>query len=233
MAVGADLTLVGKDVIRLVLGPQWVEAGTIFCFFGPGIGIMLLYSTIGWIHLSIGRPGRWLHWTVLEFIAIAGLIIAALHWGPSGVAVAWSLSYLILTIPGFWYAGRPIQLGISPLLASTWKYAAGSLAAECVSAAVIKKTAWLSSLSAAQSSGPALEGIVIVTGLFGALYLGAVILLHRGLAPLRETVGVLRELVPRGQPATPIPAAPAGPIAGGRYQTFRRGSLATPRLKEE
>ena len=42
MAVGADLTLVGKDVVRLVLGPKWSESGRIFELFGPGIGIMLL-----------------------------------------------------------------------------------------------------------------------------------------------------------------------------------------------
>ena len=42
MAVSADLTLVGKDVVRLVLGPQWSESGRIFELFGPGIGAMLL-----------------------------------------------------------------------------------------------------------------------------------------------------------------------------------------------
>ena len=63
MAVSADLTLVGKDVVRLVLGPKWSESGRIFELFGPGIGVMLLYSTVGWIHLSIGKPGRWLRWS--------------------------------------------------------------------------------------------------------------------------------------------------------------------------
>src|SRR5271157_4759901 len=71
MAIGADLTLVGKDLVRLVLGPKWTEAGKIFVLFGPGIGIMLLNSTIGWIHLSIGKADRWLRWAVLEFIVTA------------------------------------------------------------------------------------------------------------------------------------------------------------------
>src|SRR5581483_1264403 len=42
MAVGADLTLVGRDLVRLVLGPNWSESGRIFELFGPGIGVMLL-----------------------------------------------------------------------------------------------------------------------------------------------------------------------------------------------
>ena len=57
MGVGADLTLVGKDLIRLMLGTQWGASGRIFAFFGPGIGVMLVYGTHGWIHLSIGRAG--------------------------------------------------------------------------------------------------------------------------------------------------------------------------------
>src|SRR5207245_2234195 len=37
MGLGADLTLVGKDLVLLLLGPQWEESGRIFTFFGPGI----------------------------------------------------------------------------------------------------------------------------------------------------------------------------------------------------
>src|SRR5436309_14282621 len=62
MGLGAGLTLIGRDLIRLLLGPQWEESGRIFSFFGPGIGIMLLYGTHGWIHVSIGRADRWLRW---------------------------------------------------------------------------------------------------------------------------------------------------------------------------
>jgi O-antigen/teichoic acid export membrane protein len=38
MGIGADFALVGKDIIRLLLGPGWDEAGRIFALFGPGIG---------------------------------------------------------------------------------------------------------------------------------------------------------------------------------------------------
>ena len=58
MGVGADLTLIGKDMIRFLLGPGWDTAGRIFTYFGPGIGVMLIYSTQTWIHLSIGRADR-------------------------------------------------------------------------------------------------------------------------------------------------------------------------------
>jgi O-antigen/teichoic acid export membrane protein len=118
MGVGADLTLIGNDVIRLLLGPGWTAAGRIFMFFGPGIGIMVLYGTHGWIHLSIGRADRWFRWGILEFIFTGLLFLLGLRWGPVGIAVAWTASFWILTIPAFWYAGRPIHLGIEPVIAA-------------------------------------------------------------------------------------------------------------------
>jgi polysaccharide transporter, PST family len=193
MAVGADLTLVGKDVVRLVLGPKWSESGRIFDLFGPGIGIMLLYSTVGWIHLSIGEPGRWLRWTLLESAVTALLFVLALPWGLAGIAVAWSVSFWILSIPAFWYAGRPIGFGVSSLIGAVWRYAAGSLVAGLGTAAIIRGTPFWGS---PPSASAALWAIIIISALVVTLYLCAVILLHWGCAPLRQFASLLREVAP-------------------------------------
>jgi PST family polysaccharide transporter len=169
MAVGADLTLVGKDVVRLVLGPKWSESGRIFGLFGPGIGIMLLYSTVGWIHLSIGKPGRWLRWTLFETTATALLFVLSSPWGPAGIAVAWSVSFWILSIPAFWYAGRPIGFDVSSLVAAVWKYAAASLVAGLGAAFILRdKPFWSTPLR----PEAAVWDIIIISALFVTLYLG-------------------------------------------------------------
>jgi O-antigen/teichoic acid export membrane protein len=200
MAMSADLTLVGKDVVRLVLGPKWSEAGRIFELFGPGIGAMLLCSTVGWIHLSIGNPGRWMRWALFQLVATASLFLLALRWGPDGVAAAWSISFWVLLVPGFWYAGRPIGFGVSDLIAPIWRYAAAALAAGLTTAAIIRGT----SLWAYPSSmGAALAITIIVSLLFVGLYLGAVILLHWGLAPMRQLASLLGELTPARKVGTP------------------------------
>jgi PST family polysaccharide transporter len=199
MAVGADLTLVGRNVVRLVLGPKWSESGRIFELFGPGIGVMLLYSTVGWIHLSIGKPGRWLRWTLVELAATALLFVVALPWGPAGIAVAWSVSFWILLIPAFWYAGRPIGFGVSSLMAAVWRYAVASLLAGLATAAIIRGTPISASPTGA---GAALEAAIIISALFVTLYLGTVILLHWGFVPLRQFARLLRELAPEGKPTS-------------------------------
>jgi PST family polysaccharide transporter len=197
MGLGADLSLVGKDVILVLLGPGWEESGRLFTFFGPGIGIMLVYGTHGWIHLSIGRADRWLRWAVVEFMVTGLFFVVGLHWGLAGVAVGWVLSFWTLTVPALWYAGRPARLGIAPLIGVVWKYALASALAGGTSAIII----WTSPLWEGASGPTETIGRIAVTSiLFGTLYLGAVMLLHGGGEPIRQLARLVRDM-----------AGPAGP----------------------
>jgi O-antigen/teichoic acid export membrane protein len=203
MGIGADFALVGRDLIRFLLGPGWDEAGRIFALFGPGIGIMLLYSTHGWIHLSIGRPERWFRWGLMEFVCTGSLFLLALRWGPSGIALAWTASYFLLMFPGFWYAGKPIALGIGPMFAVIWKFFAASAAAGCATALIIRA---IPDFAVAASTSSAFVRMVSVSLVFFLLYLGGVIALHRGLHPISETLGLLRELLPERMIRRAVPA---------------------------
>ncbi len=200
MGLGADLTLVGKDLILLLLGPQWEESGRIFTFFGPGIGIKLLYYTHGWIHLSIGRADRWFRWG-----------IAASFW--------------ILTIPALWYAGRPARLGIVSVIAAVWKYLLASALAGCTSAVIIRG---IPPFVAASGPMAELGRIVVISALFGALYLGAVILSHRGCDPIRGVVALLREMVPWDRLSRPSPAVATTP-----WHQHERGAQPSPRKEKD
>jgi O-antigen/teichoic acid export membrane protein len=193
MALGADLTLVGKDVIRLLLGPKWEESGRIFMFFGPGIGIMMLYFTHGWIHLSIGKADRWFRWGIVEFAFTFCLFIIGLHWGPAGVAVAWTASFWILIIPGLWYAGKPIEFGVMPMLAAIWKFVVASAAAGAASALILWE---LPIRVTVPDPLGAFERITVTSLLFLVLYLGIVIVLFRGFAPIFQLGRLVREMAP-------------------------------------
>ena len=225
MGLGADLTLVGKDLVLLLLGPQWEESGRIFTFFGPGIGIMLLYYTHGWIHLSIGRADRWFRWGIVEFTVTGLLFLAGLRWGPAGIAVAWVVSFSTLTVPALWYAGRPISLGIVPVIGAVWKYLLASALAGCGSAVIIRG---IPSLALASGSMGAIGRIVVFSALFGALYLGAVILLHRGCDPIRDVVALLREMVPWGRLSRPSPAVATTP-----WHQRERGAHPSPSKEKD
>jgi PST family polysaccharide transporter len=192
MGLAGDLTLTGHDLIRVLLGPGWETAGRIFTFFAPGIGVLTLYHTHGWIHLSIGRADRWFLWGIVECVTTCLLFICGLGWGPQGIAVAWCLSFWILIIPAMWYAGKPIDLGVTPILQATWRYIAASLVAGLLSWEIMVR--WIR-LPQVQTTLYATLRVSYMTISFVTLYLGAIVLLHGGFAPMRRLLGLLRDMV--------------------------------------
>jgi len=194
MAWAGVLTLTGADLIRLLLGSRWAPAGEILVFFGPGTGMMLVYYTNSWIHISTGRPDRWLRWGILEFAFTLFLFLLFLSKGPKGIALAWSLSFWFLTVPALWFAGRPIQLRITAVLAILWKYTAAFVVAGLVSAGI--RDAWFPRQTPILAVDTGLR-ILEVSALYLLCYLGLVILLHRGLEPVRALAEIVREMFPR------------------------------------
>lgn len=196
MGISADLTLVGKDVIRVLLGPGWEESGRIFIWFAPGIGAMMLYGMHGWIHLSIGRADRWFRWGILEWSVTILLFLAALRWGPRGIAAAWCLSFWILAVPALSYAGKPIGVEIKPMLGIVWRYIVSALSAGIVTQsfanAIGLGSDTLNAREAALRAG-------IISICFSGCYLGLLALLHRGFAPLRNFVDLFREMAGAGK----------------------------------
>ena len=216
MGSGAVLTLSGRDLIRIVLGPKWGPAGQIFTFFGPGIGMMLIWWCSGMIHLSIGRPDRWFRWVLIEFTVTVVLFIAGLHWGPIGVASAWTISFWLLTVPAFWYAGKPIEFGVAPVFHAVWRYIVASLLAAIATAPIVYA---VHPLASAPGISGAMLRVTVTLISFSPLYIGAIILLHGGPDPLYSFAHLLPEMLPRWfarnakqqTVADPIVSAPNGP----------------------
>jgi O-antigen/teichoic acid export membrane protein len=198
MGVGGALTLVGKDVIRVLSGPGWEPAGWIFTFFGPGFGVMFVYGIHGWVHLSIGRADRWFRWGIIELIVTGLMFVLALQWGPVGIATSWSVSLWVLTIPALWYAGRPIDFKAASIVGAIWRYVAASVLAVCATVVI---TARDPSFAVNVDAIGAIVRIAEISLVFGALYVGAVILLYRGFAPVRQVAGLVREMFPATKPS--------------------------------
>ncbi len=194
MAVGGGLTLAGGDVIRILLGPKWETSGRIMTWFGFGAGMMLIHEIHCWIHLSLGRADRWFRWGILELSIHALLFVLALHWGPIGVALAWTVSFWILTVPAIWYAGRPINLGISQIIEAVWRPVVASASAGWATAAILRSNAYL---FAGHRFADALIRMTTVCAVFVLLYIAVTVILHRGFAPLQHTLALVRDMVPQ------------------------------------
>jgi O-antigen/teichoic acid export membrane protein len=206
MGLGAVFALTGRDLIRILLGPQWEESGRIFTFFAPGIGAMLLYLTYSWIHLSIGRADRLFRWGLVEFAVTGLLFVVGFRWGAVGIALAWVMSWWILALPALWYAGQPAGLRIGEIVGAIWRYVLAS-------ALALYATTWglrfLESLIGSAPMAP-IARAAMATGLFAAMYAAAVILLHRGCGPLYQTAALVRDMLPARFSKPPLTGQPAG-----------------------
>jgi hypothetical protein len=95
--------------------------------------------------------------------------------------------------PGFWYAGKPIGLGVRPILAVVWKFFGASVGAGFGTALLVRAMPYFATTFGATG---AFVRMVSVSMIFFVLYIAGVIALHQGLEPLRQTAGLLRDLLP-------------------------------------
>jgi O-antigen/teichoic acid export membrane protein len=193
MGVGACMTLVGRDLIRVLLGPKWDETGTIFMFFAPGIGAFFVYRIAGWLHLSMGTANKFFRWGIIEFVVLGSLFVLSLKWGPVGLGAVWGASCWLLTIPAILYAPRPAPLTIGSMIGAMWRYVLASIIAAAICAFVMPvftSTVVLSGIAAS------LFRIVSTSIVFTALYVAAIVVLYGGWAPILDVFGLVRDLLP-------------------------------------
>jgi hypothetical protein len=114
--------------------------------------------------------------------------------------------------PAFWYAGAPVNFGVGPILAVVWKFFVASIVAGG-SAIWIVHT--LGGVTDAPGVVGALARLVSMSLLFFALYLAAVIALHRGFEPIRQAMRLIENMRPQRSTGQ---AVAANPSASARSQ---------------
>jgi PST family polysaccharide transporter len=98
------LLAVCRPLTLVLLGPKWEQAATIFAGFTVAALCIPLTNASGWLFISQGRGRDML---VAQSITSAFMVlsfIAGLPFGPVGVAMAFSLSYIFIRIPLYYYA---------------------------------------------------------------------------------------------------------------------------------
>lgn len=188
------LTLSARDLIHLLLGPAWAEAGLVVMAFGPGIAAVLISGTIPWLHLSLGTPNRWLRWNLLAAVLTITAFVISAPLGAVAMAIAFSTVTYILVLPGLWYAGRPFQIGIQGVINSIWPYFAAAIFV-CIGWLFLS-TYWLPLKGFLTGFSPFIR--IIMTSIIGlVLYLVSVVVLQRGFRSIREFFSLLSLMLSR------------------------------------
>lgn len=211
MPLSAMLSITGRDVIMLILGPQWEPAIPIFIIFSLGIGMQIIYGAHSWLHISLGRADRLRAWGMFSSVFIVAGFSVGMLFSARGVAVSYIVSLYLLLLPSLWFAGRPLQLSIRAITAAIWKYFAAALLAGLFS--------WF----ALNSWRPAAElfsllhsflRVVLSCFLCGLLYLVFIVLLYGSFRPIREFFNYIKIMRPDKTTQQAPPAYPVESLAG-------------------
>lgn len=100
-------------LVRVMLGPQWVETGKIFAILGILGLIEPISNTMGWLLISQGRTHHVLQWGAIEAVLSITSIFVGLPWGAIGVATSYAVTGVCLRKPlHFWFVMRsgPVRL---------------------------------------------------------------------------------------------------------------------------
>jgi O-antigen/teichoic acid export membrane protein len=174
-----------EDLILLFLGPQWKESVELFRILAAGTGIWIIYSTINWIHVSLGRSDRLVRWGIFAFFVTSTAIFLGLQFGPKGVAVAYTSTLYLLTGLGLKYACKPIELKFRTILFALWRYFITALLAGLLCWYVIQLF---------DPSWARFTRLMISFLLYITLYLILVIAFFKNLQPINNFISVITEM---------------------------------------
>jgi O-antigen/teichoic acid export membrane protein len=113
MPITVACGLFGEDIIRVFLGPKWMDAVPVFRLLAPTIIAFALINPTGLLLNALGKVVQSLRIGALIVPVIILGYVLGLGYGPVGVASGFSASALILIVPVILLAirGTPISSG--------------------------------------------------------------------------------------------------------------------------
>lgn len=130
LPLGAGFVVLGPDLVRVLLGPQWGEAGRVLSLLAVGLALYPICNTSGWLYLSRGRARQMMLWGIGGWSVLLAATLLGLLWGIEGVAIASSIAFVVLTPPCMWFAFRGTGMTLSQL----WVRCLPALTAAVISA---------------------------------------------------------------------------------------------------
>lgn len=108
--------LFADDMIRVFLGPKWTGAAMVFRLLAPTTLAFAILNPLGWLLSSLGLVGRGLKIAlVLGPVMIAGYVLG-LHYGPKGVAFAYSTVMMLSVLPLIAWATHGTVISLRDIL---------------------------------------------------------------------------------------------------------------------
>jgi len=176
------LAVVGHDVVILLLGAKWSNAGMLLSILALRGIPHVVERTMVWLHVAAGRADRCMRWGVIAAIAQIAALFCGLPFGVKGVVIAYVVCSFVLFLPATAYSGRPWGIGIADVWNVVRRPMAGALLAMAVALGI-------------RSSFVMEASLLMRIVLFAAIYFSCYAVLVIGVLGMREPLRVVGTLV--------------------------------------
>ena len=114
------LAVTAQPFVRVLLGPRWMPVAGLLIVFAPLGAAQSIYTTVGLIYNTQGRPDLQFRWSMFASVMYVGSFALGLRWGILGVAGCYAFVWLLLMVPGFLIPFRLVQLSGKKFLQTLW-----------------------------------------------------------------------------------------------------------------
>jgi PST family polysaccharide transporter len=106
MPLSVFLFIMADEIVIILLGQQWLESITIFRFLAISLFFQPICSSGNWLYVAIGRSDLLLKYGSLGSLCTVLSFFIGLPFGPAGIALSYSISFLLWTGPSLYFATR-------------------------------------------------------------------------------------------------------------------------------
>jgi PST family polysaccharide transporter len=92
--------VLSREIVYLVLGPQWTVTGELFLILACAAFLQPVLNTSGWVYVSLGQTGRMARWGGAIALLYCVSFVIGIQWGVRGVALAYTVAVWVLAVPG-------------------------------------------------------------------------------------------------------------------------------------
>jgi PST family polysaccharide transporter len=114
------LAVTAQPFVRVFLGARWMPVAGLLIVFAPLGAAQSIYTTVGLIYNTQGRPDLQFRWSMFASVMYVGSFALGLRWGILGVAGCYAFVWLLLMVPGFLIPFRLVQLSGKKFLQTLW-----------------------------------------------------------------------------------------------------------------
>ena len=123
------LFVAAEEVIVIVLGDQWVDSIPIFKALMPAALMITTHNAGELVFVTLGMANRQLRWSIVSSIFFLIAISIGVKWGALGIAIAVSVSRVLLKIPEMLFCFKNTFLKMSDFYLSIWRPLISSISA--------------------------------------------------------------------------------------------------------